>query len=165
MTYPSSILTVHKNTQQKSIQRTVGRGDIVSRAHVKAGIRYLLVLWVLLSQASLVLAVPAATPLVQFNISRQSADDSLPAFGQQANITVVYPFEDAAKHYTNRLQGNFSLTEGIYILLKDSGLTAQFSADGHLIISSDGYGESMMNTKKNILASTIAFFVGVGRRR
>ena len=163
MTYPSSIITAHKNSNQQYCKCAVGRGYVVSKPCVLVIIHYALALLVLLSSATYVAAAPVETSLVQFNIPRQSADDSLPAFGQQANITVVYPFEDAAKHHTNRLYGNYSLKEGIYILLKGSGLHAELSADGHLIISSDDvYGDGMMNSKKNILASTIAFFVGAG---
>ena len=126
-------------------------------------IKCVTVLWVLLGQASFLMAAPQARSLVQFDIPRQSADDSLPAFGQQADITVMYAFEEANQHITNRLYGEYTRKEGIHILLKGSGLYARFSADGHLIISSDDvYGESMMKTKKNILAGTIAFFVGVG---
>ena len=58
----------------------------------------------------------------------------------------------------------YTRKEGIQILLKGSGLNAEFNADGHLIISSDDvYGDSMMNSKKNVLAAVISFFaVGSG---
>ena len=75
----------------------------------------------------------------------------------------MYAFEEANQHITNRLYGEYTRKEGIHILLKGSGLYARFSADGHLIISSDQFhGENMMNAKKNILAATVAFFSGVG---
>ncbi len=163
MIYPSSISAAHKNTKLDRIQCALGRGDIVSKANIIAVIKSLFVLLVLLSQVNSVIAAPKGILLVRFDISRQSAGDSLPAFGQQANITVVYPFEDAKKHVTNRLYGSYTLKEGINILIKGSGLNAEFSADGHLIISSDDiYGESMKSPKKNILSAVVGFFVGAG---
>jgi hypothetical protein len=161
MTYPSSITTAHKNSNQQYCKCAVGRGYIVSKPRVLVIIYYVLALLVLLSAATHLVAAPVETSLVQFDIPRQSADDSLPAFGQQANITVVYPFEDAAKHYTNRLYGKHSLKEGIYILLKGSGLHAELSADGHLIISSeDIYGDGMMNRKKKYFSEYDCVFCG-----
>ena len=163
MPYPCSLLTAHNNTKRVRFSCAVGRGNIVSKADVIAIIKSVIVLLVLLGQVSSLMAAPQATSLVQFDIPRQSADDSLPAFGQQADITVMYPFEDANKHITNRLYGEYTRKEGIHILLKGSGLYARFNADGHLIISSDQFrGEGMMKSKKKMLAAVVSFFVGAG---
>ena len=163
MPFPSSTTTAHNIIKDQRSECAVGRGNIVSRSHGLAIFYSILALLFLLSQATAVVAAPSATSRVQFNIPRQTADDSLPAFGQQANVTVVYPFEDASQHHTNRLYGNYTLKEGIHLLLKGSGLYAEFSEDNHLIISSDDvYGESMMKTKKHILAATIGYFMAGG---
>ena len=163
MPFPSSTTTAHNIIKDQRSECAVGRGNIVSRSHGLAIFYSILALLFLLSQATAVVAAPSATSRVQFNIPRQTADDSLPAFGQQANVTVVYPFEDASQHHTNRLYGNYTLKEGIHLLLKGSGLYAEFSEDNHLIISSDVVkGESMMKTKKHILAATIGYFMAGG---
>ena len=54
-------------------------------------------------------------------------------------------------------------------MLKDSGLSGSLTSDGAIKISDSGSqhlnksdGGRVMNSKKNLLASTIAFFVGVG---
>ena len=114
MPYPCSLLTAHNNTKRNGFLCAVGRGNIVSKADVIAIIKCVIVLWVLLGQASSLMAAPQARSLVQFDIPRQSADDSLPAFGQQADVTVMYPFEDANKHITNRLYGEYTRKEGIH---------------------------------------------------
>ena len=163
MPYPCSLLTVHNDTKREWFLCAVGRGNIASKADVIAIIKSVIVLLVLLGHVSPLAAAPKETALVQFDIPRQSADDSLPAFGQQADITVMYPFEEANKNITNRLHGEYTRKEGIHILLKGSGLYATFNADGHLIISSDKFhGESMMKSKKNMLAAVVSFFVGAG---
>ena len=161
MPYPCSLLTAHNNTKQHRFLCAVGRGNIVSKTDVIAIIKCVTVLWVLLGQASFLMAAPQTRSLVQFDIPRQSADDSLPAFGQQADVTVMYAFEEANQHITNRLYGEYTRKEGIHILLKGSGLYARFSADGHLIITQNNQGNEM-NSKKKILAATVGFFMGGG---
>ncbi|ETN92524.1 hypothetical protein U062_00399 [Gammaproteobacteria bacterium MOLA455] len=161
MPYPCSLLTAHNNTKQHRFLCAVGRGNIVSKTDVIAIIKCVSVLWVLLGQASFLMAAPQTRSLVQFDIPRQSADDSLPAFGQQADMTVMYAFEEANQHITNRLYGEYTRKEGIRILLKGSGLYARFSADGHLIITQNNQGNEM-NSKKKILAATVGFFMGAG---
>jgi len=75
MTFPSSITTAHKNSNQQYCKCAVGRGYIVSKPRVLVIIYYVLALLVLLSSATYVAAAPVETLMVQFNIPRQSADD------------------------------------------------------------------------------------------
>ena len=159
MRFVSSLSTAYKNKEILCVWRAVGRGYIASKANATSKIGLLFALLVLQGQVSSVMAASKKTSLVQFDIPRQSASDSLPMFGQQANVTLVYPFDDTKKHTTNRLYGWYTLKEGIHILLQDTGLHARFSADGHLIISKKKvYGENTMKTKKNLLAGLIGLF-------
>lgn len=102
---------------------------------------------------------------VVFNIPRQAADDSLPVFGQQADVTVIYPFEWVKDHHTNRLQGEYSVTHAVAILLDNTGLQAQFSPEGHLVITQvdESKGKNMnTNTRKTLLAGMVGLFAAGG---
>lgn len=102
---------------------------------------------------------------VVFNIPRQAADDSLPVFGQQADVTVIYPFERVKDHHTNRLQGEYSVTHAVAILLDNTGLQAQFSPEGHLVITQmDETKGKRMNTnkRKTVLATMVGLFAAGG---
>ena len=102
---------------------------------------------------------------VVFNIPRQAADDSLPVFGQQADVTVIYPFEWVKDHHTNRLQGEYSVTHAVAILLDNTGLQAQFSPEGHLVITQvdETKGKNMnTNKRKTVLATMVGLFAAGG---
>lgn len=82
----------------------------------------------------LVCAAYAAEGPIRFDIPRQRADDALTAFGRQADISVVYPYDVVGRYTANRLTGTYGVREAIDILLKDSGLKADFDESGHLVI-------------------------------
>ena len=71
--------------------------------------------------------------LIDFDIARQSADRSLIEFAAQANVTLVFPYDDAAKVTTNRLLGRFTLTEGLERLLQGTPLATSMT-DGQLSV-------------------------------
>jgi TonB-dependent receptor len=73
--------------------------------------------------------------LNHFNISPQRADESLIQFAQQANLTIIFPFQKVKDSTANALKGDFSVVQGIDFLLKDTGLIAEFDNDGALNIS------------------------------
>jgi iron complex outermembrane receptor protein len=103
-----------------------------------------------------------ADSTLHFNIPRQNADVALLQFGTQADISVVYDHNLIKNLLTNQLHGEFTLEQGIRILLKDSGLKAEFKSSSHLVVTRNYWGIDQMNSKKNLLASTIAFFMGSG---
>ena len=70
-----------------------------------------------------------------FVIDKQSADQSLILFAQQANLTVIFPFERVQNVSANAISGKYSVEEALTILLKDTGLTAQFNKKGSISIS------------------------------
>ena len=86
-------------------------------------------------------------------------------FGQQADVTVIYPFERVKDHHTNRLQGEYSVTHAVAILLDNTGLQAQFSPEGHLVITQvDETKGKRMNTnkRKTVLATMVGLFAAGG---
>ena len=118
----------------------------------------------LVASAASASAPTATAPTISFNIPRQPADDALPVFGKQADITVIYPFDRVANHSTNRLTGTYTVTSAVAILLKDTGLFAHFNSEGHLVISEmdDSKGKNMNTTKKSLLAAMVGLFAAGG---
>ncbi|MDC0003469.1 TonB-dependent receptor [Porticoccaceae bacterium] len=111
--------------------------------------------------------IPQAMPAVAFNIPRQAADDSLPVFGQQADVNVIYPFNWVKDHQTNALQGVYSLPQAVAVLLADTGLHGSFSAEGYLVITQvdQSKGKSMNINKthrKTLLAGLVGLFAAGG---
>ena len=100
--------------------------------------------------------------IYDFTIPRQRADGALTALGQQADITVVYRLDWVTPFYTNAVMGKYTLPQAVDKLLANTGLTARFDPQGHLIISQKRDGDKSMNSKKKLLAATVAFFVGGG---
>ena len=110
------------------------------------------------------LSAAAAETTIHFNIPRQQADGALTAFGQQADITVLYQYDLVEKFHTNQLQGEYSLSKAVSLLLVSTGLKAEFDRAGHLIITQDDnrVGEMTVNKKNTlylgILAALSSFF-------
>ena len=110
---------------------------------------WLMAISILISSAHVV-----ADSTLHFNIPRQNADEALLQFGTQADISVVYDHNLIKNLRTNQLHGEFTLEQGIRILLKDSGLKAEFKSSSHLVVTRNYWGIDQMNSKKNLLAAT-----------
>lgn len=94
--------------------------------------------------------------IISFVIPQERADLSLTQFAEQANLTLIFPFDIVEKKTTNRLVGSYSITDGLKILLADTGLKAKVERGGKLSIYTDDVREeedSIFN--KNKLASAI----------
>lgn len=59
---------------------------------------------------------------ILFDIPSQRADLALTAFAEQADLTLVVPFDLVRDKTTNELRGRYSIAEGIGILLEGTGL-------------------------------------------
>ena len=57
-----------------------------------------------------------------FNIESQRADQALTQFAQQANTTLLFPFDLAERETANALQGEYTIELGIVKLLEGTGL-------------------------------------------
>ncbi len=104
----------------------------------------------------------AAPDTIYFDISRQNAGEALPVLGQQADITVIYPFDEVKNHQTNPLKGNYTLHDAVTALLRGSGLSARFNGNHHLIItiSRDEENKSMSSNKPNPQKTLLASILG-----
>ena len=102
----------------------------------------------------------------QFNIPRQRADGALTAFGQQADLTVVYQYDRIKNYHTNQLQGDYKVTHAVAILLANTGLSAEFDAARYLIITDQSKGKKMntanSSKRKTVLAGLVGLFAAGG---
>ena len=101
---------------------------------------------------------------VEFDIPQQRADMSLTLFAEQANLTLIVPFELARNVTTNRLQGSYSVADGIEILLAGTVLKPEFSDQGLLTNVTDKSsipgGEPMVAKRRSLLAGIAAILAG-----
>ncbi|MDB4309140.1 TonB-dependent receptor [Porticoccaceae bacterium] len=150
-----------KKINQSSIQNAQ-----IKRAVEEAG-------WLTFRNAVAVLAVifclqsnhssAVTDDIIPFNISQQRADTALTQFAEQANLTLVFPFDQIKDHTANRLVGNYSAKAAINILLHNSGLTPMFSDRYVLNIAIENKGKRMNITKrKTLLATMVGFFAAGG---
>ena len=103
------------------------------------------------------------------NVHASNAADALNALAFQTGAVMLFPYREAKTRQANSVVGDYTIQEAITLMLKDSGLIGSLTNDGAIKIFDSGSqhlkkndGGRVMNSKKNLLASTIAFFVVVG---
>jgi iron complex outermembrane receptor protein len=67
-----------------------------------------------------------------YNIPGQRADQALQAFARQSGRQILFPYNEAAKHFTPDLRGRYTETEALRILARAAGL-AIATNDDHTI--------------------------------
>ena len=85
--------------------------------------------------------------VVRFDILEQRADLSLTQFAEQANLTLLFPPDGMGEVIANALVGEFSVADGMQILLAGTGLKPTFSNRLVLSIaleSNSNHGETDM---------------------
>ena len=107
----------------------------------------------------------------QFKIPRQRADTALTALGQQGDTTVIFQYELVRDQITNQLQGEYSLSTAVAILLANTALSAKLDPAGHLIIIDAKFGnnqnrkgkrEMNIKAKRSLLATVVSVFSAGG---
>ena len=103
---------------------------------------------------------------IPFNIPQQRADTALTQFAEQANLTLVFPFEQLKDKTANRLVGDYPIATAINLLLRNTGLTPRFSDQLVLTIASEPKGKRMNTTnsskRKTLLAGLVGLFAAGG---
>ena len=103
---------------------------------------------------------------IPFNIPQQRADRALTQFAEQANLTLVFPFEQLKDKTANRLVGNYPIATAANLLLRNTGLTPSFSDQLVLTIAIEHKGKRMNITnsskRKTVLASLVGLFAAGG---
>jgi outer membrane receptor protein involved in Fe transport len=74
---------------------------------------------------------------IEFDIPAQPADQALITFAEQADMTFMFPFDEARTQMANRLVGRFTVEEAIRTLLNGTSLQPDFSAAGVMTVVSD----------------------------
>lgn len=107
-----------------------------------------------------------------FNIPQQRADLALTELAAQAEVTLIFPFEEARQLITNTVVGKYTLQDAIAILLDDTGLQPQIENDGDMAIvtmvsqastkvTTEGVDIMFKKEKRSFLRKLAAFlFVG-----
>ncbi len=94
--------------------------------------------------------------IVQFNIPQQRADLSLTEFAEQADITLIFPFEDAMEISTNKLVGRYSIAEAARLLVANTNLSVKIDEKGLLTITTNQSLEELESMhNKNKLSAII----------
>lgn len=105
---------------------------------------------------------PTPEDRIEFNIPQQRADLALTQFAEQANLTLLFPFDGVRDRMANALTGEYTLDEAIEVLLAGTGLTPTFKNALVLDIAIDSdptLDEDSMDTKKK--AGVVAVLAGV----
>ncbi len=126
-------------------------------------VRMLIVLVLALSGFS----VHAESPndeLIYFDIPQERADISLTMFAEQANITLVFPYDVVKDTQANELRGEYSTKDAVVKLLLDTGLVPVFDEQGMLEVTAGkqpvaGGQEMKDHRKTGVVATTAAMAV------
>lgn len=98
----------------------------------------------------------ASNETIPFDISSKRADLSLTEFAKQANITLIFPFEEAMDVVANELVGRYSTEEAVLLLLANTKLQAKIDENGLLTITTNQSVEEINSMyHKNKLSSAI----------
>src|SRR5688500_4974934 len=93
--------------------------------------------------------------VIYFDIPQQRADLALTAFAEQANLTLIFPYEKVSEITANRLHGEYSIEEAIARLLANTPVKMAVSRNGQLSITAEATGESETVYKRNKLSHAV----------
>src|SRR5687767_9913035 len=93
--------------------------------------------------------------VVYFDIPQQRADLALTAFAEQADLTLIFPYEKVSEITANRLIGEYSIEEAISRLLANTPVKMAVSANGQLSIIAQATGESDIVHRRNKLSHAL----------
>ena len=111
---------------------------------------------------------PISSNVVIFNVPSQNIVEALTTFAGQASCQLLFSYEVVESLQSNEVVGRYTIQKALQLLLADTELSGRLTAHGVIIIGPINAFEKkqlrgrLMNSKKNLLASTIAFFVGAG---
>ena len=106
--------------------------------------------------------------IYRIDIAATNAADALNKLASQTGVVMLFPYQQAKAKQANPVNGQYTLKQALTILLKHSGLVSGLTQEGVIRISTaeDWHQKNSeginMKAKKQLLASTIAFFLGSG---
>lgn len=165
-----SLVLSSTRPQNKKLNRTAFSLRIVGDK-TKKGLK---VYWALLGLAVMAIALssnlsyadnPQEKNYYTISVPPMNAAEALNLLAEQTGVTFLFPYKVAEAQQANPVVGRFTLSQALELLLKGSTLSGGLTDSGVVIISQKETknGEGMgMHSKKNLLAATVAFFVGGG---
>ena len=103
---------------------------------------------------------------ILFDIPQQRADLALTQFAEQADLTLIFPFDEVRERTANRLVGEYLVEEAVEMLLAGTGLKPTFRDRAVLNIAAvnqpEPEGEEMTLNKKVGLGTFLAAIFSVG---
>ena len=100
--------------------------------------------------------------IIPFYIPQQRADTALTLFAEQANLTLVFPFDQVKDKTANRLVGDYPVQAAVELLLHNTGLTPLFSDQLVLNIAIESKGKNMNTNKRKSLLATMVGLMAAG---
>ncbi|MGX4677323.1 TonB-dependent receptor domain-containing protein [SAR92 clade bacterium H246] len=108
-----------------------------------------------------------------FNIPQQSVQSALNSLASQANMFLLFPYDDVIEVEANPVMGTYSVQHALNILLHNTGLKGDLTEGGVIAISQAGIGASSItdiskgksmntNARKTVLASMVGLFAAGG---
>ena len=91
--------------------------------------------WAMLFMALYLPTASADEQTYFFDISQQSADQSLTALATQANITVAFAHDQISTYQANSIRGTYTIREAVAEVLRGTPLSFEFRNSDHLIIT------------------------------
>lgn len=92
----------------------------------------------------------------QFSIPRQQADLSLTQIAEQANVTLIFPFDYVQSKTTNEVNGLYNVKEALTILLRNTGLSMREKRGGRLSVVLTKPKESIMRKLSKLSSALFA---------
>ena len=105
-----------------------------------------------------VVAEVTTEKLIQFNVPEQRIDLALTQFAEQANITLLFPTDEMGELMANELLGEYSVSEGVDILLAGTGLIPTFKNTLvlNIVLDQNNNLETNMNNRETARGSLLA---------
>ena len=104
-----------------------------------------------------------------FNLPASNASESLNALAEKTSHSLFYQTGEVSSVNVKALRGFYSLPDALTHLLQGTRLNAVVTEKGVIVVSmasdtqlDNSVERDQMNTKKSLLAATVAFFVGGG---
>ena len=72
---------------------------------------------------------------ISFDIARQPADEALIAFANQAQLTIVFPYNKVRHSMANSVKGTYPVAQAITLLLAGTDLMAEVTDSGRIKVS------------------------------
>lgn len=101
----------------------------------------------------------------QLNVQSQTVEQALRSLANASSRQLLFPYDQMEALKSVSISGRYTLKEALGIILKDTSLSGELTTEGVILVTpiqkKSDRGSEMKN-RKNLLASTIAFFVGAG---